>query len=117
MNGCLGTALDNLLSNRRDNLTEQLVDIFLFSHQTSSCLSSFETDLIILLPFKQHPPCIINHRKARFAERQIGFYMTPGASASSSWNFSCIPWRKNYFTGRSERSGRGHYLDFDRSED
>src|SRR5262245_43853734 len=71
MNGRQLTARDSLQTIRRDNLEGRLVDISRFSPHTSSCLRSFETDLIILLPIKLHPPCIINHRIARFAERQF----------------------------------------------
>lgn len=51
----------------RGGVHRWLVDIDLFSSQTPTSLRSlfyFETDLILRLPRKQHPPCIILHPSA-----------------------------------------------------
>src|SRR5262245_25169812 len=55
--------------NPQSAILDGLVDIHLFSPHTSSGLRyawHTEVDLILLLPDRLHPPCIINHRSARF---------------------------------------------------
>src|SRR5262245_61630745 len=55
--------------NPHSSIPNGLVDIHLFSPHTSSGLRyarHIEVDLILLLPDRLHPPCIINHRSARF---------------------------------------------------
>ena len=58
----------------------------MFSYHTSSGLSyarQIEADLILLLPDRLHPPCIINHRSARFTIKTSMSVLTPDAKVGA----------------------------------